>query len=117
MESIGYMRAGVSTGTLYQESVYMSKRLEAQRIKDQGYAVDALHQFPYVVQYADYMKVPLKQAVDDILFQSSLDDQLLAKTETLRIRYFNRVKEATEPEQVHLIVGDYLRDSYFNGAV
>ncbi len=117
MSSIGYMRAPVGTGVLFQEAVYTNKRREAERIKESGYVTDAPHRYPYVVQYADLAGVSIKEAVDEILFQAELDDQLLAKTETLRIRYFNRVKKASTPEEVHVLFLDYRRDSYFNGMV
>jgi len=94
-----------------------TKRREAEQLKKRGYASETLHEFPYVVQYADYAGVSIRDAAEEILFRATLDDQLLAKTEILRIRYFDRVKKADTPEAVHLIIDDYMRDSYFNGAV
>src|SRR3989344_2263261 len=117
MTSISYMRTDVGTGRLFQESIYIQKRREAERLKEKGYASETLHEFPYVVQYADYVGVSIKDAAEEILFRAKLDDQLLAKTEILRIRYFNRVKKAATSEEVHLITDDYMRDSYFNGLV
>lgn len=117
MWGISDMRAIVGTGTIFQETVYMNKRREAERLKENGYSNEALHEFPYVLQYADYSGISIKDAAEEILFRAKLDDQLLAKTEILRIRYFDRVKKATTPEEVHLIIDDYKRDSYFNGLI
>lgn len=115
MAGVSLMRSSVGTGTLFQETVYMSKRLEAERLKLNNYSTDSLIEFPHVVQYADYADISIREAADEIIFQAKLDDQLLARTEIFRIRYFNKIKDAQTPAEIKNVMDDYLRDSYLNG--
>lgn len=104
----------VRTGFEFQETVYLTKKLQAQKFKDSGYDENVIMEYPYVLHYADYAGIPLKEAADDILFQAKLDDQHLANTELLRLRYFNKVRDATKPEQLPAIFEEFLRDCYIN---
>ena len=117
MTGISYARASVGTGIIFQETVYLNKRREAEFLKKDGYSEETLHEFPYIVQYADYAGISINDAIEEILFQAKLDNQLLAKTELLRIRYFNKIKDAVTPDEVHITYDDYLRDTYFNGLI
>jgi len=105
-------RNKVGIGVAFQETVYLTKKMQAQEFKNFGYAEDLIMDFPYVLQYADYAKLSLKQAADDILFKAKLDEGLLAKTELLRLTYFNKVKKATDPDQLPAVYEEFIRDCY-----
>jgi hypothetical protein len=54
----------------------------------------------------------LEQAVEDILLKAKIDEQHLARSELLRLVYFNRLKSATSPEQVNGICDEFMRECY-----
>ena len=110
--TIGNMRNSVTTGIPLQESVYITKKLQAQRFKDGDYTEHDLMNYAYVVQYADLKGISLQQAADDILLKAKLDDDMLAKTELLRLLYFNKAKEAQTIGELKIILDDFNRDCY-----
>lgn len=112
MNSLTNVRNKVGTGVAFQEAVYLTKRMQAHGFKESGYAEELIMKYPYVLQYADYAKLSLKQAADDILFKAKLDDGLLAKTELMRLTYFNKVRKATDPNQLPAIYEKFIRDCY-----
>jgi hypothetical protein len=104
MLSIIFLRDRVRKTLPYQETIYMAKQYQAERFKDRGYPEHEMLEYPYVLQYADFMKISLKDAADKILLKSKIDNELLAKTEMLRLKYFNMVKDAKsvdEAEEAH----------------
>lgn len=115
--SLSEARYKVRTGIEFQETVYLTKKWQAQRFKDLGYNENSIMEYPYVLQYADFAGITLKQAADDILFKASLDDQHLANTELLRLRYFNKIRDATKPEQLPPIMEEFKRDCFINAKV
>lgn len=114
VRSINTARNDMKTGLDLQETVYLTKKIQAQRFKDSVYDDNVIMEYPYVLQYADYARISLKEAADDILFKASLNDQHLANTELLRLRYFNKIREASEPEEVSDIYEEFIRDLYVN---
>ena len=110
--NLNQSRYKVKTGLDAQDVVYMTKKIQAQAFKDSGYEEHDLLKFPYVLQYAEYAGLSAKVATDEILFKAALDDQFLADTELLRLRYLNKVKVATELEELPKIFEEFLRDSY-----
>lgn len=99
-KTISRCRYGVWREILLQETVYMTKKLQAQAFKDKKYPQKDLLRYPYVLQYAEVSGLKPKAAADEILFKAQLDDELLCKTETLRLRYFGQVRDATTSEAV-----------------
>lgn len=110
-------RFEVISGAQFQEMVYIAKKMQAKAFKDSGYDEGLILECPYVVQYADFAHISLRQAADDILLKASFDDDILYKTELLRLRYVNKVKMATDPAEMPSIYGDFLRESYINAVV
>jgi hypothetical protein len=110
-------RRRVQTGVNFQETVYLIKRQQASAFKDAGYREDNLIQYPYVAQYAEIAGLTLKDAANEILFKATLDDDLLASTERTRILYFNKIREATDPEALPAIVTEFMRESFGNARV
>lgn len=117
MRSISKARYQTDKGVAFQETVYLTKKNQAQRFKDSGYNENLLLEFPYVLQDSEYEGMTMRQAADNILFRAKLDDDLLAKTEFLRRKYFNRVKTANTDEELSTIIEDFYRDYRVNARV
>jgi hypothetical protein len=84
----------------FQEGIYLAKRLQAQQFKDAQYNDDLILNYPYVLQYADFADITNKQAAENILLKAKMEDEYLAKTELLRLRYFGEIKQASQPSQL-----------------
>jgi hypothetical protein len=110
-------RRRVQTGVNFQETVYLVKRQQASAFKAAEYREDNLIQYPYVAQYAEITGLSLKDAANEILFKATLDDDLLANTERIRILYFKKIREATDPEMIPMIVAEFMRESFGNARV
>lgn len=94
----------------YQETIYLLKRIQAERFKDRGYPENEMMEYSYVLQYADLEKISLKESADRILFKSNIDSELLAKTELLRLTYFNKLRVAESLEEVENAYEQFLLD-------
>lgn len=114
---LGHARHSLRSGIEFQETVYLVKRMQAQAFKASGYDENRIEDCHYVVQYADFAGISLRQAADDILLKAKFDDEILAKTELLRLRYFNKVKQAQDPEELPAIFEEFTRNCYINSRV
>ncbi len=112
MLDLNAIRHNARTGLDFQETVYMTKKMQALDFKRAGYPEDSIIDYPYVLQYADYAKLSLRQAADDIIFKSKLSDEILAQTELLRLKYFNRLKAATSMEEIPEIIEQFTKDCF-----
>lgn len=110
-------RSAVATGVLFQEQIYLTKKMQAEEFRDSGYDESFVMKYPYVMQYADYANISLRQAADDILLKAKFDDALLAKTELLRLKYFSTIKNATEADQLPDIFEEFMRNYHLNAKV
>jgi hypothetical protein len=117
MANLNSARNTLMNGLIFQETVYMEKRNQAKAFQDMGYDENRMLEFPYVVQYADFAGITLRQAADDILLQSKFDEDVLAKTDLLRMKYYKRVKEAESINQLPAILEDFTRECYVNARV
>ena len=72
----------------YQEYIYTVKRQQAQRFKDSGYDNKLLKEIPYVLQYADLLKIDFCQAANEILLKAQFYEERLSKTEYIRMKYY-----------------------------
>jgi hypothetical protein len=115
--TINDARTKVRTGLIYEETVYMLKRLEAERFRQSGYDESGIFSYPFLLQYADFANVSYHQAADDILLQSGIDDQILVKTEILRMDYNRRVASAKTPEEITTILADFRAASFSKALV
>jgi hypothetical protein len=114
INNISVARNKTATGVrLQDERVYPAKKMQAQAFKDSGYSEDLIAEYPYVVQYADFAKLSLKQAAEEILFKARMNHQMLINTESLRLRYFKKVREAKTPEELPIILKKFLSDCFF----
>ncbi|MDP3645486.1 MAG: hypothetical protein Q8R25_00155 [bacterium] len=98
MVALRQVRYALDTGVPFQETVYSLKRAQSERFKENDYDEKLMLEYPFVMQYADFANVSPQQATDDILFKAQLDEDILVKTEFLRLKYFNAVKKATLDE-------------------
>ena len=92
--SLSNARNLVWCGVLMQETVNLTKRAQAERYKADGYPDSDLLRYPYVLQYAGAIGVPMKDAALEIIFQAQLDDEVLARSEALRLKYMAKLKLA-----------------------
>lgn len=106
-------RSKVIPGVLFQDTIYLKKQLQAASFRSSGYDEDSILEFPYVAQYADYAGISYKEAADDILLKAKLDDQQIANTELLRLKFFNEVKKAASLEELPHILKEFRSDSFY----
>lgn len=94
----------------FQEFIYVEKKIQAQRFKDRGYLDSEILEYPYVLQYADYADLSFKESADTILLKAKMGHDVFAKTELLRLRYVNLLKDARTISDVKKCHGDFLLD-------
>lgn len=114
---INRVRARIQTGLALQETVYLGKKMQAEQFKNTGYDESLLIKFPYVLQYADQASLSARQAADDIIFRASLDDAFLSKTEVLRMKYFDLVKNTVKLEEFPTLLSQFFYDCNFKQLV
>jgi hypothetical protein len=107
---LSMLRFPVLRGVLGQELVYAAKRAQAQHYKDHPKR-DVLN-YPYVLQYADLSSLTPHQAADEILFKAHLDDEVLLRTEFIRLKYFELINDATKMDDFEPIIKDFRHDAY-----
>ena len=112
ISNLTQVRHKVGTGVLLQETVYAVKRAQAKAFKDSEYDETCAGEFSYIVQYADFAKIGMRQAADDILLKAKVGDDSLIKTELLRLRYFNKMRDARNAEEVAEILKKFYTDCY-----
>lgn len=105
-------RYTVWKGPLMQEAIYLTKKMEAEKFRDAGYPEDKILSYPYVLQYADFAGFTMREAADEILFKARLDDEFLAKTELLRLRYFNSIRNAATSDDITRVLTEFRREIY-----
>jgi hypothetical protein len=114
MFSLSSIRYQTGTGVAFEESVYLVKKSQAQAFKASGYNEDKALEYPYVSQYADILGISMKQSADDILFAAQLDEETLLRTESLRITYFRKIADATDPDDIPAISQEFITETYSN---
>ena len=111
------IRRKVSIGIEQQEAIYLAKKMQAQAFKDAGYDDRRAREFPYVTQYADYQEIGLAQAADEILLKAKMHDEYLAKTETIRLKYFGIVRKAAAVDELHEVYKSCYDECFYNTRV
>lgn len=114
MREISYARLDITTGVALQETIYQDKRMQAKAFRDSGYNESQVMKYPYIFQYADFSGTSFRQAADDILLKSRLDDAILMKTEATRLEYFDKVKKAQTERDLQAILNDFQRINFIN---
>jgi len=94
----------------FQETIYTSKKIEAQRFKDKNYPEGEILAYPYILEYSEYRNISYKQACEAILTKAMLGDADLAKTDILRIKYFNMIRNSKTKEELDQIDKDLTLD-------
>jgi hypothetical protein len=114
LTSLNTARYELHSGLAFQETVYLTKKLEANAFRDIGYDEDRLLEFPYVLQYADFAGLSPRAAADAIILKAKMYDQHLLKTEALRLKHFNKLKDAASPEDAEGVYREFLQDFHLN---
>ncbi len=107
-------RMSFSKNILYQEAIYSIKKTQATEFKNSGYDEKYIMNYPFIVQYADFANLSIRQATDDIIFQAELYENRLLRNESLRLKYFNSVKNMKEPQEGPVLLKDLQRELYGN---
>jgi hypothetical protein len=110
MNCINIARYKLRTGIQFQETIYFLKKMQAVKFRESGYSKSAMLECPYVAQYAQFANISCQQAADDILLKATMDDEVLQKTELLRLKYFDDVKTAASAEDLAKIYREFLID-------
>ncbi len=113
IQTIIFGRHNVWSGLPMQESIYMAKRLQAQRYKDKRCPKDDFN-YPYIRQFAELSGLTMRAAADEILFKAQLDDYVLAKSELIRMKYFRLLKDAKDIDGVEQVIARFRKGMYTN---
>lgn len=100
-----------------QETIYLTKRIQAQGFADSGYNEEKILEYPYVLQHAEHAALSLEQAARDILLRARLHEEVLVKTEALRLKYQEMIRETLEPEDLKILRKKFLDEFYYNTSV
>ncbi len=117
MQIISTARLRLASGIELQETVYLTKKIQAKGFKDSGYDEASLMEFPYVLQYADLINASPREAADDILLKAKLADDVLGKTELLRLAYFDMLKKARTTDELEPIFENFYREAVVNAII
>lgn len=117
MQIISTARSRLASGIELQETVYLTKKIQAKGFKDSGYDEASLIEYPYVLQYADLINASAREAADDILLKAKLADDVLAKTELLRLAHFDKLKKARAADELEHIFEDFYREAVVNAMI
>lgn len=115
--ALTFARQKILGAVPFQEAVYLAKRLQAERFAHSGYPEDQILRYPYVLHYADHAHLSPQEAADAILMKAGLDDELLSKTELMRLRFFQQIKEAASLEQLRSMREEFFREYFLNAKV
>ncbi len=114
MRMLSIARLDVVAGVILQDKIYLEKQRQAEAFRNSEYDERYILNYPYVLQYADIVGITLKQSADNILLRAKLDDAVLMKTESVRLVYFDRVKQAKSDEDLQIILEDFARINFIN---
>jgi len=116
MGNLNLSRAELATGLDFQETVYRLKKSQAQAYKKLGSAENA-SEFPFVEQYAEIAGISLEQAADEILFKSKIAEDKLLRSERMRLKYFDKLKKASNAEEIDAVMSEFHRENYLSALV
>ena len=112
--NINMVRNMLRSDVSLQETVYLAKRMQAEAFKFSGYDEAKILEYPFVLQYAELAGLSYRTAADEILFKSRLADEVLAKSERLRLKYFDAVKKADTPKELEVMRRQFLTEFFVN---
>ena len=114
MQILAADRMSFSKNILYQDVIYSLKKNQATEFRNFGYDEKCIMDYPFIVQYADFANLSMRQAADDIIFQAQLYENRLLRNEELRLKYFNAVKNMQVPQEGLVLLKDLKRELYGN---
>lgn len=101
----------------YGEFVDFLRKEQAVLFRDSGYNMELIKDCLFVFQYAQVKKISPKEAADEIIFQFSLFEAALWKSEEIKLKYFDLFSAAASIEDTHEIFQDFVREYYLNSHV
>jgi hypothetical protein len=107
-------RISFSQNMPYQETVYFIKKTQAMDFRKSGYDESLIMNYPYVAQYADFADISMQQSADNILFRAQLYEDRLLRNESLRLKYYNAVKEMHSQKQESALFKGLYHELYGN---
>lgn len=117
MRGLNMTRSKSNTGVIFQEMIYSAKLLEVKEFKAAGYDESRALEFPYLLQYADLMNIPLRDAADEITLKARISTDEMVKTEFLRLKFFKKIKDVEKIEHLVPIQEEFTRDFYITGTL
>lgn len=114
---ISRSRSVVRNGVEMQEIVYVAKAQQAHDFKSTEYDERQIMDYPYVFQYADFAGFTYKEAADEIILRAKLDQDILVKTELIRMTYFDRLKKISDPKDVQALLDSFYREAFVNAQI
>lgn len=106
MTNVGYARMKIAYEGVLQSFTYYEKEREARECRDCGYDETLITQWPYVFQYATLAGIPLKAAVNEILFKAELRHEAAARIETVRMQHTQKLWHTTDITEIKRIPSD-----------
>lgn len=94
IERVNGLRLFPGSALPEQSVVYLDKRDQALTFKATGYDALKLSEYPYVEQYALAAGRTPRQAADEIIFQARLRDDVLQKSEAVRMKFMMKLRDA-----------------------
>lgn len=95
-----------------QNTIYISKYLEAKEILEKDITEDVLMEYPYVAGYANTKDISLTQAAKEVVLQYQIQSSFLSESESIRIKYTNIVRKETDIANLIPILEDFQTQSY-----
>ncbi len=117
IRSLTHARSRMAPELYAQESIYMTKKMQATEFRASGYDERRLLEFPHVLHYADAAAITPREAADDIIIKAKLRDDQLAKTELMRLTYFSALKKATNTSEIRPLLERFRRETFTNSFI
>lgn len=117
VRDINAARLRRSGGLLFQEQIYLKKQLEAERFMASDYDESTMLDYPYILQYADFAGITPRAAADEIVLKAKMNDDEMAKTEFLRLKFFQKLKNVTTPDEIPGVLEEFRRELYINAVI
>ncbi|NBV77476.1 hypothetical protein EBR66_04910 [bacterium] len=111
MVALSDTRVRLMKGVDMQETVLSLKREQAKLYLSQTQE-PSVFEIPFVVQYAELEHISLKEAAQRIVFKSQMDEDILLKSEFMRMKYYKKIRHAETLPQLDAIAEEFTLDLY-----
>ena len=111
---VSTVRTEVLNGAILQETVYLQKAAQAKQFKEAGFPESDIAKYPYIAQFAQLEGISPRMATESILVKAAFDDELLLRSEYLRVKYSKKIKTAQTKAELDAIVYAIAHDNGVN---